>query len=448
MKKAFLILGILLSPVILVAQSHGITFATGMSWNQIFKKAKMETKFVFVDVYATWCIPCKVMEQSVYNEPAAGELLNDNFISIKLQTDSTGTDDPSIKAAYKDALMVNQKYQIDALPTYLIFDSSGELIYRNSGLQNLNEFITTIKANSATANSYLSQLQEYRQGRSNLINLINLYFTSVKLKNKAFSDTLTRVIKIKYIDTLPLKDILNETSLNFLGENPQLVSSHDSIFKISLTDPQVVNDARYNGKPNGRQWAEWLTTRVIGKEEVIDKLADKDGPEINWERWAKLIQSKYKGIDGRKMVIDELTAYYGSRRQWRSFAKWTTLSIHEYPPSSEGAEPFFKLNMPAWTIFLECNDKKILNEALSWSELSIKLKPKLEDQIQFLDTRANLLYKIGRNKEAITQEKAALEGERLLAERRGQPFDEIKSTYFKLLNKMRRGEPTWPIKKQ
>ena len=68
MSKSFLI--ILFFPLIIYAQSDslykGIRFEKGLSWQQMLDKAKVEGKYVFVDCYATWCLPCKWMDKNIY----------------------------------------------------------------------------------------------------------------------------------------------------------------------------------------------------------------------------------------------------------------------------------------------------------------------------------------------------------------------------------------------
>ena len=41
--------------------SQGIQFEIG-SWKEVLQKAKQENKLIFVDLYTTWCGPCKKME--------------------------------------------------------------------------------------------------------------------------------------------------------------------------------------------------------------------------------------------------------------------------------------------------------------------------------------------------------------------------------------------------
>lgn len=64
--------------------------------------------------------------------------------------------------------------------------------------------------------------------------------------------------------------------------------------------------------------------------------------------------------------------------------------------------------------------------------------PNREDlRYEFLDTYANLLYRLGRTKEAIDTEKKALD----LA-----PLDAHKQRFQKTIDKMKKVEPTWPVK--
>ena len=45
--------------------SQGIQFETG-SWKEVLQKAKQENKLIFVDLYTTWCGPCKKMAAETF----------------------------------------------------------------------------------------------------------------------------------------------------------------------------------------------------------------------------------------------------------------------------------------------------------------------------------------------------------------------------------------------
>jgi tetratricopeptide (TPR) repeat protein len=98
-----------------------------------------------------------------------------------------------------------------------------------------------------------------------------------------------------------------------------------------------------------------------------------------------------------------------------------------------GAKGANYLNDRAWPIFLYSNSRKELLKALSWSEISIRLDSTYYNAPANMDTRANLLYKLGRKEEAI-----ALEVKAILLD----PNNKDIQINF---NKMRNGTRTWIV---
>ncbi len=92
-----------------------ITFEHG-TLEEALAKAKAAKKPLFVDVYATWCGPCKQMAATSFIDPEVTAYYNDHFISLKL--DGEKNDGPSVM----------QKYAIGAYPTLLYFNANGDLI--------------------------------------------------------------------------------------------------------------------------------------------------------------------------------------------------------------------------------------------------------------------------------------------------------------------------------
>ncbi|GLR19173.1 thioredoxin family protein [Portibacter lacus] len=87
-----------------------------------FESAKMkagdEGKLFFVDFYATWCTPCKWMEETTFNDTEVVGLLTENYVSLKIDIDDL------------DGYSIKERFQVSVLPTILIFNSSGELVAR------------------------------------------------------------------------------------------------------------------------------------------------------------------------------------------------------------------------------------------------------------------------------------------------------------------------------
>jgi hypothetical protein len=63
-----------------------------------------------------------------------------------------------------------------------------------------------------------------------------------------------------------------------------------------------------------------------------------------------------------------------------------------------------------------------------------------------MDTKANLLYKLGRIDEAIAAEQSAIAHGIASAKKAGRAKGDFFDEYSATVKKMRKGEPTWPAK--
>ena len=55
--------------------------------DEAFEKAKKEEKPVLVDIGASWCHWCHVMEETTYRDPDVVSVINENFVAIKVDRD-------------------------------------------------------------------------------------------------------------------------------------------------------------------------------------------------------------------------------------------------------------------------------------------------------------------------------------------------------------------------
>lgn len=59
-----------------------------LPYGEALEKAAKDGRPVFVEFYADWCVPCLVMEESVFRDPEVRAVLDSNFHSAKLDVDS------------------------------------------------------------------------------------------------------------------------------------------------------------------------------------------------------------------------------------------------------------------------------------------------------------------------------------------------------------------------
>lgn len=138
MKKLFACLLLMVSCVA-NANADGIRFFEG-SWDQALAEAKAQNKLLFVDLYAEWCGPCKIMEREVFPRADVGALYNQHFVNYQLDTEDESQRGPEISA----------RYQVPGLPFFLYLNADGDVVHIGMGGMDPEQLIA--EGNKAIAN--------------------------------------------------------------------------------------------------------------------------------------------------------------------------------------------------------------------------------------------------------------------------------------------------------
>lgn len=433
-------------PFVIHAQAtSGVKFLNGFSWQQIREQAQRENKYIFIDVMASWCGPCKMMDKEVYPNDSVALFMNERFISVKVQMDSTKVDDNQVKNWYADARMIDHEYHIQGYPSFLFFNSAGNLVYRNLGFQDVQAFLrNAANALNPVNLTYRTKLQKYMTGIKDYESMTGL---AVYVRDIDGDDSLAKQIARDYFENylsgLSVNQVCTKASLDFISMF-DLGNSSEIVFHLCYTESQMIDKAiGMNG------WAKnYVRSRII-REELENKLL-KDGKALyknpDWENLTSDIKKKYSLINAESLVESYQVIYYRSIQDWGNWFYYKNRCIERGSINRLGNLVGFDLNdAGGWDAFLHCNDKKVLRGVIPWVTLAIKNDTPLDGPISgYLDTKANLFYKIGQKDSALYFEKMAI----IWCQEYGKSHNneavlELIKGYQTTLDEMGKGEPTY-----
>lgn len=81
-----------------------------------FNKAVQMNRYVFVDLQAKWCGPCKILKEKVFTNKRVAEYFNSHFVNLSVDV---------VKGAGPN---LAKKWHVEGLPTLLILDAKGNII--------------------------------------------------------------------------------------------------------------------------------------------------------------------------------------------------------------------------------------------------------------------------------------------------------------------------------
>lgn len=62
-----------------------------ITFDEAYKNCKKNPRPIMVDVYTTWCGPCKMMSTQTFNNPEIAKYINNNFYAVKFDAESKDT---------------------------------------------------------------------------------------------------------------------------------------------------------------------------------------------------------------------------------------------------------------------------------------------------------------------------------------------------------------------
>lgn len=452
----------------------GIQWSKDPSWQAVKDRAKAENKYIFVDVFATWCGPCKRMEKEVYTNDSVGDFFNKNFIAVKLQTDQTANDDVYVKSWYNDAESILNDYAIDAFPSFIFFSPEGAVVDMNQGFKNKDELLYLAKATTSIKETnpykeYWQLVQDYKQGIKNYEKMPSMIPVAFKFRQEKFAMELMEnhwnyISKIKPEERFKKENILlwgnyfilrsEGPRFQFFFKNAKKIDEVagkgyaarvidktieaeiiDSFFRMQKGETTIITGERV---PNKEVMFMWLPIRRDGKIEP-------DYQEANWKQLKRMLAKKYNKETVERNLLRAKLRWYEQHQNKGAYVQCKYEQLRKFTPDFEHIN-IWAVNNDGYVAYKYSTDKKLLNAFIQWlDELGIQKK----DNPSIFDTYAKLLYKAGRTQEAIKNAEKALS----LAIMTKEKYHQEASEYKTVLEQMKRGEPTsleegaiWPKK--
>lgn len=352
---------ITLTAIILSAFSFG---QTGMKFEEstfkvALEKAKKEKKLIFLDAYATWCGPCKLMVKNIFPLQSVGDYYNSNFINTKLDMEKG------------EGLELAKKYGVKVYPTYLFIDGDGKEVHRTVGYVKEEDFIQFGKDAINPEARLTTLVKRFEDGEKDPVFLKDLAFKMMYSDQALFSRILGRYFEVNAGKELTKEDI------NLLLQSLNSVESETyKIFKEKKTEIEKVIKPEAYTKINNNL--------LLAK--VYKNNYNKDTKVLNEKQYLSEVEAILSKDEAQKALLSAKAKVALAKKD---IPTWQNLMIEKYKDVTN-IDPY-ELNDISWRFFENVTDKTGLLKAITWAEESVK---KLESAHN-TDTLANLYNKVG-----------------------------------------------------
>lgn len=349
MRKKIVFL-LLLSPILVWAQE--VNFHKNIPWNDALKMAKEQEKHIFVDAYTDWCYWCKVMDKNTFTDEKVIELLNDKFISVKLDAEKG------------EGINFASKFKIQGYPTVLFFTSGGKLVKKQPGYLPAEAFLEV-------ANEVLEANQNIMVDGNNLNPGFPQFY--IDSYNPEIKEKPEQEVIDAFLDQQ--KNIVNEVAWAVMFRFP-LNEKHTSLFLSKKEELiKAFGDEEVNGK-----------IERIGSDKLRAAIKNKSEKQLN--ETLKYVDEYFDDEIKENARQNFQVSYFKGIGEWQKFANLVNPKIKDANPNL--------INSYSWEIYEKCEDKKVINMACDWMAIAVEK----ESSYAILDTYAAVLFKAGKFNEA------------------------------------------------
>lgn len=387
-----IILLLCLLPTLLCAQEKGISFNNNLNWQEVKAKAKAENKYIMIDCYTSWCVPCKIMEQQVFTDNKIGEYSNQHFVTVQVQFD----DDPKANKIKKDWMNLSKefakKYEVDGYPCYLFFSPQGEIVHKAYGKRDIPNFLNLLKKIQDPDSQYYTLRERYKENKIDVQVLKLLLNASMEAEPEDKQELIQAYLAMN-------PDVQSNAEAKVIMDVTR--SSKDSGFPILLNQAKKINNLL------GEVVAEDLYRGIINFEDAENKLGRKSpmgyyilNNKQDWSVFEDSLATKYP--EHKTEILDFIKLnFYKNGFLMEDYIPALKNYIKKYDGTISN-----KMKMEYVGVLAKnFTDIDFIKNMLNWSKDAFEQT----DNPQHLYNYALLTYKIGEHDKGIEIIKKAIE---------------------------------------
>jgi thioredoxin-related protein len=317
----------------------GIQFQD-IPFKDLVAKAKKEKKLVFIDAYASWCGPCKMMEKNVFVKKSVGDFFNKNFVNARIDMEKG------------EGREIAVKFGVRSYPTYLFLNGEGELISQNYGYMEDSMFLLMAQDISSPNNAKGSLKERFAKGEKDpefLINIIKLNSTSDFEFAKKASE--------RYFENKNKTEALTKDEIGYLlyflksTEDPNYKTFVSRKSEIIIFLPE-------------KAYSDFDHQLILSK--VVAQSIDDKSKKINDDYFMKTAEPLVGKEEAQIKLNQTKLAYY---EQTANFPEYEKTAL-EYYKKTDSFEPN-ELLKAAWIFSEHIKNNVSLKKAAEWAEQSV-----------------------------------------------------------------------------
>lgn len=337
MKK--FISGLFLFSAVAAFSQEAIQFQD-LPFKDLIAKAKKEKKIVFIDAYASWCGPCKMMERNVFTQKSVGDYYNSNFINAHFDMEKG------------EGREIATKYGVRSYPTYLFLNGDGELVSQNYGYMEAGMFLTMAQDVNSPNNKKGSLKDRFAAGEKDPEFLINI----MKL-NSSSDFNFAKAASERYFENRKKTEELTKEDVGLLLFF--LKSTEDKNYK-TFTDRKA-EIIKFLPEETYKEF-----DNQIRLGSIVEQSIDHKNKKINEDYFMKTAEPLVGKHDAEIKLNQTKLSYYEQNANFPEYEK----AALEYYRNTEAFEPN-ELLKAAWIFSEQVKTPSSLKKAAEWAEKSV-----------------------------------------------------------------------------